>query len=158
MKIADNLPRDKAKDWPMMVDFHLRNAYKWGCDLKFQIKPDEESRSQKQNRLLWKLHGELAKHIHETQGNIFDGEEIHEFVVGKLLPRRAITMPDGEPVIVRASTRKLTVKEFAEFLDKYYAWAADSLGCQLTMPDDLYWDALMRENPNKSTGGDGHNG
>ena len=145
-KVTHVLPYDKASDWPMIVTHHLRQAYKdWGKDVLFQIKPNEETRSVKQNRLVWLLNGELAKHIHETQGGVFSSEEVHEFIVNKLLPKRALQCPDGEPIIMRTSTKELTVKDFAAFLDKYYAYASSELGCNLPMPDDLYWDALMRE-------------
>lgn len=145
-KITHVLPVDKAKDWPMIVTHHLRQAYKdWGKDILFQIRPNEESRSVKQNRLLWMLHGELAKHIHESQGEIYDTETIHEYVIGKLLPKEPKKLPDGDYIISRKSTKKLAVKEFAALLDMYYAWASLDMGCNLPMPDDLYWDAVMKE-------------
>jgi hypothetical protein len=144
-KITTRLPLDKAKDWPTMVEFELRNAWKWQKPLVFQLKPDEESRSVKQNRLLWKWHGELAKHIHETQGEIFDAETIHEYVIGKLLPKEPKKLPDGDYIISRKSTKKLPVKEFAALLDMYCSWVAIDYSCQFTIPDDLYWDALMKE-------------
>lgn len=145
-KITHVLPVGKAKDWPMIVTHHLRQAYKdWGKDILFQIKPNEESRSVKQNRLLWMLHGELAKHIHESQGEIYDTETIHEYVIGKLLPKEPKKLPDGDYIISRKSTKKLAVKEFAALLDMYYAWASLDMGCNLPMPDDLYWDAVMKE-------------
>lgn len=147
-KVTHVLPYDKASDWPMIVTHHLREAYKcWGKDVLFQIKPNEESRSVKQNRLLWMLHGELAKHIHESQGEIYDTEIIHEFVIGKLLPKEPKKLPDGDYIISRKSTKNLPVKEFAALLDMYYAWASIDIGCNLPMPDDLYWDAVMKEKP-----------
>lgn len=144
-KLTKILKRDNGKQWLSIADQMLRLAWEWKGDVAIQIKPHKQGRSQAQNRLLWKWHSEFQKHIQESQGQTFDTEEIHEFIVGKLLPRKAITMPDGEPVIVRASTKKLKVAEFAEFLSKYEMLCADSYGLQLTKPDDLYWQALMRD-------------
>jgi len=145
-KVTHVLPYDKSSDWPMIVTHHLRQAYKdWGKDVLFQIKPNEESRSVKQNRLLWMLHGELAKHIHESQGEIYDTETIHEFVIGKLLPKKPKKLPDGDYIISRKSTKNLPVKEFAALLDMYYAWASIDMGCNLPMPDDLYLSATLRD-------------
>ena len=72
--------------------------------------------------------------------------------MNKLLPKRALQCPDGEPIIMRTSTKELKVKEFAEFLDKYYAYASSELGCNLPMPDDLYWDALIKDAPQPNNG------
>lgn len=145
MKLTKRLPFSQAAHWPEMVKSALREAYAHKKDIIVTIKPDEETRSSRQNRLLWLWNGEFAKHIEASQGQIYDTDEIHEFIVGKLLPRKAVTMPDGEPVITRASTRKLSVKDFADFLNRYEMLCADSYGLILTRPDDLYIQALMRD-------------
>lgn len=145
MKLTKRLPFSQAAHWPEMIKAVLRDAYAWKKDIVIQVKADEESRSSRANRLLWLWHGEFAKHIEATQGQIFDTDDIHEFIVGKLLPRKAVTMPDGEPIITRAKTSKLSVKEFADFLNRYEMLCADSYGLTLTRPDDLYIQALMRD-------------
>lgn len=144
-KIIFALPMVQAKQWPDLCKIKLGEAWKWKKDLVVTFKPAETSRSVKQNRLLWLLHGELAKHIHVSQGEIYDTETIHEFVIGKLLPKEPVKLPDGDYIISRKSTKNLPVKEFSALLDMYYAWAAVDMGCQLPMPDDLYWDAVMKE-------------
>lgn len=146
-KLTKRLPRQSAKTWPEMVRTELSKAWQWQKDLVITIVPDEETRRSKQNSLLWLLHTALAKHIEEHQGQVFDTEEIHEYVSAKLIGRRAVTMPDGEPMIVRNSTRKLAVKEFAEMIERYYVLASETYGCSLPRPDDLYWDAVMRQPP-----------
>lgn len=147
-KIAFQLPISNAQHWPELCKVKLGEAWQWKKDLVVMIKPNQESRSVKQNRLLWKWHGELAKHIHETQGEIFDAETIHEFVIGKLLPKEPKKLPDGDYIISRKSTKKLPVKEFTALLDMYCSWVAIDYNCQFTMPDDLYWDALMKDKSN----------
>lgn len=147
-KINLVLPLSDAKHWPDLCKAKLGEAWQWKKDLVVTFKPNEVSRSVKQNRLLWLLHGELAKHIHESQGEIYDTETIHEFVIGKLLPKEPKKLPDGDFIISRKSTKNLPVKEFAALLDMYYAWASIDMGCQLPMPDDLYFDAVMKDKSN----------
>ena len=144
-KINLVLPLSDAKRSSDLCKSKLGEAWQWKKDLVVTFKPNEVSRSVKQNRLLWMLHGELAKHIHESQGEIYDTETIHEFVIGRLLPKEPKKLPDGDFIIARKSTKNLPVKEFAALLDMYYAWASIDMGCQLPMPDDLYWDAVMKE-------------
>jgi hypothetical protein len=144
-KITFQLPLSNAQHWPDLCKVKLGEAWQWKKDLVVMIKPNQESRSVKQNRLLWKWHGELAKHIHESQGEIYDTETIHDFVIGKLLPKEPKKLPDGDYIISRKSTKNLPTKEFAALLDMYLAWAAIDLGCKLTTPDDLYWDSVMKE-------------
>ncbi len=146
-KINLILPLSSAKQWPELCKAKLGEAWQWKKDLVVTFKPNEISRSVKQNRLLWMLHGELAKHIHESQGEIYDTETIHEFVIGRLLPKEPKKLPDGDFIIARKSTKNLPVKEFAALLDMYYAWASIDMGCQLPMPDDLYFDAVMKDRP-----------
>jgi hypothetical protein len=144
-KITFTLPMMQARQWPDLCKIKLGEAWQWKKDLVVTFKPAESNRSVKQNRLLWMLHGELAKHIHESQGEIYDTETIHEFVIGKLLPKEPKKLPDGDFIIARKSTKNLPVKEFAALLDMYYAWALIDMGCNLPMPDDLYFDAVMKE-------------
>lgn len=151
-KIKLVLPLSNAKQWPDLCKAKLGEAWQWKKDLVVTFKPNEVSRSVKQNRLLWMLHGELAKHIHESQGEIYDTETIHEFVIGKLLPKEPKKLPDGDFIIARKSTKNLPVKEFAALLDMYYAWASIDMGCQLPMPDDLYLDAVMKDRPQERQG------
>lgn len=151
-KINLVLSLSNAKQWPDLCKAKLGEAWQWKKDLVVTFKPNEMSRSVKQNRLLWLLHGELAKHIHESQGEIYDTETIHEFVIGKLLPKEPKKLPDGDFIIARKSTKNLPVKEFAALLDMYYAWASIDMGCNLPMPDDLYWDSVMKDRPQERQG------
>ena len=149
-KVTRLLKRDNGKHWPDIAKEALAVAWQWGGDVVIQIKEDKADRTTKQNSLLFLWHSEFAAHLLEHNGGVFDSEEIHEFIVGKLLPKRAITMPDGEPAIVRTSTKKLKVKEFADFLTKYEMLCADSYGLMLSRPDELYLSATMRERMDES--------
>ena len=121
----------------------IRDLLKTG-KVAVQIKPYDENRRTAQNRLLWMWHSELSKHIETHQGQIFDSYDIHEFVVNKLLPKRVIGI-DDDPIIARTPTSKLSVKLFSDFLSRYEMFVAETYQCQFTRPDDLYWQALMRD-------------
>lgn len=112
--------------------------------LTLSVTDKKETRKSAQNRLLWMWHDELAKHIETHQGEMYDREDIHDFVVGKLLPKRVVEIM-GEPEIKRTQTSKMKVKPFSDFLNRYEMWAAEKYQCFFTRPDDLYWQALMRD-------------
>jgi hypothetical protein len=144
-KITKTFTRANAKNWPVNLEKILRHAWQHSeKDLLVTIEEDAETRRTKQNRLLFKWHNELAKHIETHQGQIFDSEDIHEHVSGKLLPKRVIVI-NNEPEIVRTKTSKLKVKVFADFLTRYEMWAASTYKCLFTQPSDLYIDALMKQ-------------
>lgn len=145
MKLSKTLKLSEAKNWPNITKQMLTDAWQWKADIIVKIEKDEETRHTKQNRLLWKWHSELAKHIEINQGQIFDSEDIHEHVAGKLLPKRCVEVVTGEPEIMRTRTSKLKVKEFADFLTRYEMWAAETYQCLFTKPDDLYFAALMQD-------------
>ena len=114
-----------------------------GKPLVVTIDIDDDSRSTKQNRLLWMWHSELSEHIKEHQGGDYGSETIHIYVVEELLPMHVIETPKG-PKIDRTQTSKLGVKPMARFLTRYEMWAADKYECNFTQPQDLYIEAIMR--------------
>lgn len=113
-------------------------------ELLVKITDKKETRREAQNRLLWMWHSELAKHIEIHQGEIYDTEDLHDYVVGKLLPKRVINIL-GEPEIKRTQTSKMKVKPFADFLTRYEMWTASKYECYFTQPQDLYWQAIMKD-------------
>ena len=88
------------------------------------IKPWESSRSDQQNRRYWLLMGLLAT----TTGH--DKDELHEWCKDKFLGTREIEI-SGERRIVRPSTRRLKVKEFALYMEKVESWMIEALGVWL---------------------------
>lgn len=121
----------------------IREMLKDGS-VEVKVKSYNETRKVAQNRLLWMWHSELANHIKKHIGEIYGSEDIHDHVVGKLLPKRVVTVM-GEPEIKRTETKKLTVKPFSQFLNTYEMWAAETYQCMFTRPDDLYWKAIMKD-------------
>lgn len=145
-------PSHGKKDWQDLRDIIGFLFQKTDKGLKITIEENADTRKQRQNRLLWMWHNELKKHIEKYQGQIFDAEDIHDYVVGELLPKRVVHIGE-EPEIHRTRTSKLKVKEFAKFLDKYEMWASDNYQCFFTQPIDLYLEALMKDSEEEQTDG-----
>ena len=101
-----------------------------------EMKPDVQSRSTKQNALYWKWLGVLTE-TGNTQG------ALHQYLAQEFLSPIAEDI-QGQTVLVIKSTTTLSVKEFAEYLEHVQQFA-DSLGCILPKPEDLYLESLMRE-------------
>ena len=144
-KITKVFTRANAKHWPVNLEKILRFAYQHSDkDLKVTVEEDVADRTLAMNRLLYMWHGELSKHILETTGKKFSTDDIHEYVIEQLLPKRVV-MIDDNPIIVRTKTSKLKVKPFSELLMTYEMWAADKYQCQFTQPEDLYLKAVMKD-------------
>jgi len=90
------------------------------------IKPYKKNRSLEQNALMWKLYDILGSELGYTP------DEMHEALMRIGLMPKIVDTIDG-PVEVY-TTRKLTVKPMAEYLDSIYRFAAEH-GIKLPMPD-----------------------
>ena len=107
------------------------------CDeVIVEMKPNTQSRSTKQNALYWKWLGVLTE-TGNTQG------ALHQYLAQEFLSPIAEDI-QGQTVLVIKSTTTLSVKEFAEYLEHVQQFA-DSLGCILPKPEDLYLESMMRE-------------
>ena len=112
--------------------------------LTVEIKPYRKGRSAAQNRLYFKWLGEIADHIEASTGERYSTDDLHEFFRDLYLPQKVIDLA-GEVRKARKSSAKLTVAEFSEYLERIEHYATDSLFCRLTHPEDIYWQALMKE-------------
>ena len=92
------------------------------------------------NSLLWIWNGEIQKHIRDTQGQIYSSDDIHEYFVNLLLPRKAIEI-NGRERAIRAHTSKFTNKEMVDYLGLLEMYAAEHLNLILTHPED-YSEAM----------------
>ena len=106
------------------------------CDeVIVEMKPNTMSRSTKQNALYWKWLDVLP----ETGNSV---GALHQYLAQEYLSPVAEDI-QGESVLVIKSTTTLTVKEFAAYLENVQQFA-DSLGCILPRPEDLYLESLMK--------------
>ena len=87
------------------------------------------------NSLLWIWNGEIQKHIRDTQGQIYSSDDIHEYFVNLLLPRKAIEI-NGRERAIRAHTSKFTNKEMVDYLGLLEMYTAEHLNLILTHPED----------------------
>ena len=107
------------------------------CDeVVVEMKPNSDSRSIKQNKLYWQW---LS--CFEETGNTKDA--MHNYLREMYLGCE-FEKVKGHTIKILPSTTKLKVKEFAEYLEHVQQFA-DSLGCILPKPEDLYLESLMRE-------------
>ena len=106
------------------------------CDeVIVEMKPNTMSRSTKQKALYWKWLDVLR----ETGNSV---GALHQYLAQEYLSPVAEDI-QGETVLVIKSTTTLTVKEFAAYLENVQQFA-DSLGCILPRPEDLYLESLMK--------------
>jgi hypothetical protein len=106
------------------------------CDeVIVEMKPNTMSRSTKQNALYWKWLDVLT----ETGNSV---GALHQYLAQEYLSPVAEDI-QGETVLVIKSTTTLTVKEFAAYLENVQQFA-DSLGCILPKPEDLYLESMMK--------------
>lgn len=90
---------------------------------KVEVKPWKSKRSIEQNSRLWKLYGEIGKHIGD------DADAIHALMGYKFL--RDIKTVNGESIEVIKSTTKLNTAEMSDYQEAIERWAA-SIG--------FYWE------------------
>lgn len=100
--------------------------------LEVSVKRLRATRSQKQNRYWW---GVCIHLVSEHTG--YQPEEIHEIAKQMFLPKRlCFSDGNGEVVgefVMGGSTRTLKTDEFAEFVERFKQWAAETL--QIAIPD-----------------------
>lgn len=135
-------PEDRQRYMPAITRQVL--SYKPEKPIQVEIKLHQNNRSTKQNKLYWKWLNELVEHIADSTGQRYSSDDLHDYFRALYLPQRTIEI-DDTVVKARKSTAKLKVQEFTEYLEKIEVYAADSLHCRLSHPDDLYWSALMKE-------------
>lgn len=92
-------------------------------------------RSSEINALQWIWNGEIQKHIRDTQGQIYSTEDIHEFMLNLLLPRKVVEI-NGKERAIRAHTSKFTNKEMVNYLNLLEMYCAEHLSLTLTHPEE----------------------
>lgn len=71
-------------------------------------------------------------------------DDLHEHFKNKFIETNYVIV-FGETTDKGKTTTKLTVKEFTEYLTKIEDFAIHFLSMRLLHPDDLYYDALMKD-------------
>lgn len=117
--------------WNLLVAFVKANAP--GCADKGQplrviVTAEERKRNEVQNRFYW---GAVLRDISSqgwVDGKQFDKDTWHEFFSRRYGICEDVALPDGEVVVRRRSTTKMSVGEFSAFLNAIQAYATSELG------------------------------
>jgi hypothetical protein len=131
MKIVVKTKQDRAKAIEAVKDIRGDPV------MIVEIKEFKETRSQAQNRLMWKWYGQLSEHIFEHHGKRYSPKVIHETCKELWQPTIPYEDMNGKHCVEVKSTTDNNTKEQHLFLEKLCHYAADPWGCVVTVPDDL---------------------
>ena len=128
------LKRDKPK--AEIVERMTRQFFKnsSGDEAVISIKPNNMTRTQKQNALYWSI----IEQIKTETGNTKDA--IHVHCQSEFLETRVEEVAKQQRVVLK-STTSLSTKEMGIYLDEIIAWVENDLGLRLNLPDD--WRELI---------------
>lgn len=98
----------------------------------------QKRRSLNQNAYLWSvIYARIVDAFREC-GNNVDADDVHSYCkdhVGKL--KQVFVTPDGEVLTGPGSTAKLSTQEFEVYAEKVRAWAAETLGIRIELPNEI---------------------
>ena len=95
-----------------------------------KVEPFSDKRRDQQNRRYWAMLRELEEKL-TVQGEQYGTATWHEYFKGTFLGWTETVMPDGRIFAQPLSSARLTVKDFATYMEKVEAWAV-SLGVVFT--------------------------
>ena len=96
------------------------------------------------NRLMWMWYGEIQVFLRDHMGQIYSTDDLHEYFVNLLLPRKIVEIK-GKAKDIRAHTSKMTNKEMSQYLETLDHYCGSDLGLSLTHPIDLFNEAMGRK-------------
>ena len=103
---------------------------------KYIVEVVEETRSIQQNSYLWAVvYSSIANYMRDQKQVNYSTEAIHETLKEMFLVPRIEQLSKREVKIYK-STTKLTKREFSDYLEQIFAWAAE-FGLTIPSPD---WD------------------
>ena len=91
-----------------------------------KVEPFSDKRRDQQNRRYWAMLTEVEQKLN-IEGQQYGTGTWHEYLKGTFLGWEEKRMPDGRIFTQPISSTKLTVKEFARYMERVEAWAV-SLG------------------------------
>jgi len=99
------------------------NALEPNGGYEVTILPYRDTRSNNQNRLLWKMLGEISEQVN-WYGNKLTPENWKDVLTASLKKQTVVPAIDSGFVVCGTSTRKMTVKEMNELIDLMDAFGA----------------------------------
>lgn len=131
MTIHREVTLDTAARWAWLqrfVESNYRALNESGEPLHIIVTNAAKRRNAEQNKRYWRgVLQQIAEQVW-IDGKPFDKKNWHEFYAEKFGYFEEIDMPDGTRKLRRRSTTEYTVKEFAEYMTKIEADAAQEYG------------------------------
>lgn len=112
--------------WELYTDRLAPGTY------EITVKEWRSTRSLRQNRT---FHGPVLDQLCETTG--YEREEMKWELKRMFAPTKVYINMDGEVEEIPKKTSKMTVAEFAEFLEKIIRWTASTFGFVIKIDEDL---------------------
>ncbi len=109
-----------------------------GKRVRVKVTLYQKRRSLNQNAYLWSVIYPAIVEVFREAGNNVDAEDVHAYCkehVGKL--KQVFVTPDGEVLTGPGSTAKLGTMEFEVYAEKVRAWAAETLGIAIPLPNEV---------------------
>jgi hypothetical protein len=108
-----------------------------GKHLVLTLKEQKRRRSLNQNAYLWSVVYPAIVEVFREHGNAVDADDVHSYCkehVGKL--KQVFVTPQGEVLTGAGSTAKLDTMEFEVYAERVRAWAAETLGIGIPLPNE----------------------
>lgn len=84
-----------------------------------------ETRSEKQNRLLWAgAYTPIASHLSEVSNKVITREMVHEVAKDRFSDRMIVAW-NGKEKSYPKSTTRMGKQEFGDYLEQVYQWGAE---------------------------------
>jgi hypothetical protein len=112
-------------------------------DTLVTISDVKNSRTLAQNSLMWFWYARMRDHVKDVTGRIYKTEAYHEEMKEMFL--EPIVLELRNKVRKKYSTKKLTPKQFKEYLENIDMYCADALSLVLPHPDDMFNEAMGRK-------------
>ena len=122
-----------------LADIDRLNQALLGQELPLEVtwKKHKLTRSQQQNRLMWRWFTDIKTHVYETMGKIWIEAGIHDDFRELFLPVELREDIHGKTRKIRTSTTTLSVPEMAEYLTKIDQWVIENLGLILPTQEQV---------------------
>ena len=129
--VADMTPETKRK--LMSAVGVLSGMY------EVKIQPKRDTRSLRANAFYWSCVCQpFFEFLRDQEPTITDIDQAHEILKGRIIGEKLITV--GKNICrVNPSTRKMSVEEFADYVDRARVWLATYVGIETPDPDPMYW-------------------
>lgn len=99
-----------------------------GRPLRVIVTSEAKRRNAEQNRRLWGFVYRCIADQAMVNGRHFGADVWHEHFARMFAEHDEVTLPDGEVILKRKSTADMSVRAFAEYMERVTAYAATELG------------------------------